>query len=689
MDRRRKRRGKEEPVGFGQSFLFKLTSRLLIGIVVVVVFLTLAQCTVKSPESPTWNTTFVVPIVDRTYDMAELVSMIDQDEIFIDSNGTVAFSIDEDLDTVQVNEADFSVPDLSYALSETIGLIEINSPSDEISVINIDSLAAGLPIVPGFDTIIVPANTEFSADNNRRLDSFTWAEIATGSVQINVTNQLGFTLYDVVVRLIDARAGVTIDTGYFTTPLDHGDEDFLTISLAGKTVSDSVQITVFSHSDPGVDLRVAPAGKQIVTEVTFPEGLIVTSAMAEVPPLDDVPFSQRVGLELDASETIDTASLAGGDLNLAVTNNTSLPANVDIVIPNLELSGSPLTITRAVSAGQTVLINSDLAGYNLIPVDDSVDVDILAHISGSSGQSVLVQYTDSFSVDASLSDLSFNSVTGVFANTAADFDNIHEELDVPDGFDNVGLVSAFLTLRIENGVDMPGYLDIELTGDNGKVLTISGDIEPRGEEVSRISNITNDEVADFLSPLPRSIDVSGTVEFGDGSYHGTITANDYVFASVSIFAPLEVKVANAEVTDLDIEVEKIEQDDIEAITDHVINARFIYTIGNHLPLGVTASVSLSGDSASLFTAPQLTLDTLRADPAPVSLITGIASEEAVCAGELVLDSADVQILKNENLYIRQQLFLNGSDTSGVLLTENDYITINGRIEVEYRFDGEF
>ncbi|MEW6412930.1 MAG: hypothetical protein AB1483_10745 [Candidatus Zixiibacteriota bacterium] len=689
MDRRRTRRGKPEPTNFWQGFLFKFSSRLFIGIVVIVVFLTLAQCTVKSPESPTWNTTFVVPVVNRTYTMEELVSKVDQDEIFIDTNGSVAFSIEEDIDTVQLNEDDFSVPDLSYDLSETLGLIEISTPSDEISVIDIDSLMAGFPVVPGFDTIIVPANTELSADNNRKLDSFTWAEIASGSIQVNVTNRLGLTLYDVVVRLIDARAGVTIDTGYFTLPLNHNEEDSLVISVAGKNISDSVQVTVFSHSDPMQDIHIAPVGKSITTEVSFREGILVTAAMAEVPELEDLPFSQRVGLDIDASETIDTARLAGGELELAVTNNTPLPATLDIAVPNLELSGNSLAISRQISAGQTLLINQNLAGYDLIPEGDSVDVVIVAHLPGSGGQSVIVHYTDSFSVNAALINLTFNSVTGVFDNTSAAFEDIHEELDVPDGFDNVGLVAAFLTLRIENGVDMPGHLDIQLSGDNGKVLNISGDIEARGDDLYRVSDITNDDVADFLTPLPSAVDISGSVEFGDGSYHGTITANDYVFARVSIYAPLGVKLSEAEITDLDVEVEEIEQDDIDAITDHVINSRFIYSIANHLPLGVTATVHLSGDSVSLYTTPQLTLDTLRCEPAPVSLVTGIASAEAISSGEIVLDSTDIQILKNEMLYIRQQLFLSGSDTAGVLLTENDYITINGRIEVEYRFDGEF
>ena len=48
-----------------------------------------------------------------------------------------------------------------------------------------------------------------------------------------------------------------------------------------------------------------------------------------------------------------------------------------------------------------------------------------------------------------------------------------------------------------------------------------------------------------------------------------------------------------------------------------------------------------------------------------------------------------RILENDTLYIGQELVLEGSNGQSVKLTQDDYITVIGRIEVEYRFDGEF
>ena len=76
MTRKRNARKNDAETPWNERFMFKYGSRLLLGITVIVVFLTLAQCTVEKPESPQWSTRLTVPIVNRTYDMEELVNKI-------------------------------------------------------------------------------------------------------------------------------------------------------------------------------------------------------------------------------------------------------------------------------------------------------------------------------------------------------------------------------------------------------------------------------------------------------------------------------------------------------------------------------------------------------------------------------------------------------------------------------------
>ena len=690
MANKRNRRKRNEPVNFWHSFVFKFSSRMLLGLVVVVVFLTLTQCTVKKPESPTWNTTFVVPVINRTYGMQELIDKVDQSEILIDSSGGVAFSVTRDLDTVRLAQSDLSTDNLAYNFSQSIGKVNIQPPSVPSSSVSLNLLTAGLATDAGGGMVTVPPDTAFTANNDVALNSFNWANVDTGGVRITVTNNLGFDINQAVVRLINTEnisSPDTLATQAFVNPILNNTTQNVTLPLNGKRVSSSLRVSVYCHTNNGG--TVDPNGKNIVTDVGFPGGVVVTSADAEIPALADILFSQYIGLNLSTGERIDSAALASGVISLAVTNNTALDATVDITIPNLSSGGTQYLATRTVPSHQTVNFSDDISGYTMSPTNDSVNITAVASVPGSNGAFVVVDQADDFAVNAQIGSLTFASVSGVFNNNTADFTGISEGLDVPDGFDNVGLVQAMLTLEVNNGVDLPGVLDITITGSNGKQVMLSGNIAPRGTEVTSLSTISNDQVADFLSPLPDSIDVAGTIQFGDGVYPSTVTTSDFVAAKVSIYAPLEVKVNNAEVTDLKVEKSKINQDNIDAITDHFVEGRFVYTVTNHLPLGVTAVIVMDNDSASLYTSPRLVLDTLRADPAPVSLSTGIASAEAVSSGEIFLDSVDVQILKHDSLFIRPVIFLTGSDSAGVKLTGDDYITINGRIEVEYRFDGKF
>ena len=71
--------------------------------------------------------------------------------------------------------------------------------------------------------------------------------------------------------------------------------------------------------------------------------------------------------------------------------------------------------------------------------------------------------------------------------------------------------------------------------------------------------------------------------------------------------------------------------------------------------------------------------------------TGSLASDTASTGyqTITIDSTDLQVLKNDPLYIGTEIILEDSNGQPVKLTNNDYLTVQGRIEVEYRFDGEF
>lgn len=686
MTRKRDARRTDAETPWTERFLFKYGSRMLLGISVIVVFLTLAQCTVEKPESPEWTTRLTVPIVNRTYDMEELVAKIDQEGLEIDQAGNITFSFSEDLDTVMLDAAALATDDLSYSVTQSLGAVSIDPPVIApvlVMMASIVGLGAGLPgdsavvAALGFDVInSMPAITNFSQ-----------ATIASGNLVVIVENNLGVALDTAIVEIYDVGNAVTLVTDTFPTGIPAGITDSLTISLAGKSLSNTLRVNAHCYT-PGGTIN-SFSTRYISTELVFPNGLTVSSAIAQVPAMN-LAFSEQI--QLGETERIDTASLASGQLTLTISNATNLSANLSIGIPDLVTSGVALSIDTTVPAQSTVQIVRALSGSLLIPggssVPQQIDINVTADIPGSGGQQIAVDQADSFHVQAELTSLTFSSVTGVFSSTEATFNAESFAIDIPTGFDSLELVAAVLTLDIDNGTNLPGFLDIQLSGDNGKTLTLTGNIAIGVSGAPVTTTFTDSDIADFMSPLPGNVEASGTVIFGDGVTQATINANDFVFSRVAIVAPLEM-IIHESLIETDIASESINQADIDMVTDHVIEAGFVYNIINHLPLGASVKIFLGPDSATLYSNPGLTIGPLVINAAPVSGAGLVIDTAATGYQEIMLTNADIQVLKSETLYIGQEMILQGSNGQSVKLMQNDYITVIGRFEVEYRFDGEF
>ncbi|KAA3634013.1 MAG: hypothetical protein DWP97_08015, partial [Calditrichaeota bacterium] len=601
------------------------------------------------------------------------------------SLGNVSFSLTEEIDPIGIDSSNLSIADVNYVKSEVLGLISVNSPTLNPVNVSLNSIAGLASSLPGDSAAITPMM--FTVFNNfPTITEFSSVTVANGVVNITVTNGLGIDLDTVIIQLFDRQSSTIISNDTIVSAFTAGSQVVHPINLNGRTVSNLLRIDVAGHTNGGVVDSFST--RYLATEASFGSPFEVSSAVAQVPSFSDVDLSDNIGIDVDAGEQIDSASLSSGTLSLIITNFTALNATLDISLPGLRNSGVPYTITQPITAGQTVNLNNALSGYTIVPQGDSLPFNVTMSIPGSGSSLIPVNMNDSFAVDASISNLNFASVSGILPSTEVTVNTPNQTLDIPDGFNNISFVSALLTLTVENGVDLPGNLICTLYADNGNQLEVTGLIDARGTELSKISTITNADVADFLNPLPELISINGTISFGDSSPH-TITATDSVFASVSIYAPLHVKVDNATINDLDIEREEIEQNDIDKITDHFKEGRFIYTVQSHLPLGVTAIITMGPDSAALYTNPALVLDTFYASPAPVDPLTGITNSVYETIGEIYIDSTDIEILKNEILFIRPILILNSSDTAGVLLTGNDYFTIQGRVEVDYTIDGDF
>ncbi len=669
-------RRRQKHSALAESFFVKYGFKFILGIVVILVFLTVVQCDIKKPEAPTWTTNLTVPMMSRTYGMPEIIDKIDQPGLGFDEDSNIIFSYSSDIDTFNIDAEELRIDDLSMSFSENIGSVDIDlaSPPDQsFNLTDLIDVYGG--IIPGVGIDIyydLPSFTEFD-----------WATVATGGFYIVLVNDLGVDLSLVQVDVIDKYYVRTITSPPKTFPnvIPDGGRDSIYVEVTGQTISCQLGIDMHCETPGGTVLTTTD--KKMTSSVKL-NTLTVTSARAKIPRLTK-DLSTRVSIVNDNSIT--TARLTSGTATLSILNGTALNIDLDVFLPDFTQGGVPLTRHVAAGGNQNQQVVIDLDGYTFAPLDQGFPQNVACSacvvIDSTAPGKATITEGDNIQVNIGVSGVDFSSIEGVLHAAQAQFDSVDLNVDLPRGFDEIQLVNAEMILRIENAFGLDGDVSITVTGDNGQSLVIDATLQAGSVADPSMTIITRNDLADFLNPVPDVISVSGSADFSGA---GQLTRDDYVFASVDIESPMEMVIDSA-TFEGDLTSEEIDQNDIDLITDHVVEARIVSNIENHLPLGASVDIYLGGDSATVLDNPQLII--------PLSVDAGTTDAggnvtDAVSSGNIVtLDSTDIKILKNPTLYTAQIITLQSTDGQTVKINLDDYIHVSAIIEVEYKFDGEF
>jgi len=647
-------------------------SHVFCGIAVILAFLTLIQCNVEKPEAPTWNTNLVVPLVNKTYDMPELIEKIDQDNLDIDSLGNPFFFYREVLDTIAI-EGSFAVEDISRTISESLGVVQL----DPFTGANVNvNLGDYVPLMAGD---VPPISFDIS-EALPPMGEFTIATVESGYALVTIENYFGLDLDTVIVTINDVLLGGQLTSYAVPGGILAGDIRVDTIDLAGKTVSNELEMNLHCYTPGATSFSLS--GKSLSATVSMPEGPEVSSATAQIPRIVKE-FNENI--ELNGDHQVQRATLSDGRLILNILNNTSVPADLVITMPDINDGGTPLVINQPIIPGEDQMVLYDLTGYNLEPSDQtmpqSIPVTFEAVIDSSAGELVTINAGDRISVTTGINNISFSSVEGILAPTTADFDNIQQEIDVPKGFDEVQLTSAVLMIEIANTVNIPGTFSVNLDGDQGQHRVISGSVDPGTPQSPTVSMVTDSNLSAFLNPIPNLLTVNGTATFGDGVTGGSINADDFVTATIIISSPLEMVIDSSQFEG-EWESVEIDQSDITKITDNINLATFYTTIANKLPVGLQAEFYLGGDSATLYSNPQVTLGPVTVAHGQLNP-DGTTGAAVISENVLTLTNEQARILENDPLWIGQSFTLESTNGETVRFSAGDSLTVNGYIEVDF------
>lgn len=664
---RQKRKAKKK---IGTRILYWV-SHLFCFIFVIFLFLTLVQCTIKKPEAPSWRTNLIIPLANKTWTMSELVEKLDQENLTIDSVGNPMFFYENVLDTVSI-DASFSIANINESFADSLGNIDLDPIAPTNFTINLGDEFPDLPLGSFPDT---------SFDVSQALPplgDYAVATISNGNMVVTIVNDFNLDLDTVIVTIDDDSLGSQVTQYNIPGGIPEGGTAVDTIDLSGHTISNKLSALIHCHT-PGKPTFFVSGDLQLSTGIGMPDGLSVSSAVAAVPRISK-DFSDTIAIDCDHQVT--RAVLSSGLLNIVINNNTGLPDTISLIIPGLKNNDIALTIDTVIPDRDNIVISQNLSGYTLEPTIDQELIFDAAAIINSSGVLVSIDATDDVAVLVDVQNIEFSLVEGTLASTNANFADIEQDIDIPAGFDAMQLPSAVAFLEITNAVNIPGSFDIDLHHNNGLIKNVTGLVNPGTVDDPAIT-ITQVSIGDFMNPIPEHITVNGNATFGGT---GSATPDDYVVAKVTITSPLEFIIGANDSIEGEWENTKLDID--SALVNGFKMARFNATFTNGLPVGVTAEILLAGDSALLYTNPELILGPVSVAAGYINPITGTVDSARVSTNDIVMDSTMLQILHRDTLWIGEWIKLDTTGSQSVKMMSSDFLTITGYIEVDYNFSDD-
>lgn len=653
-------------------------SAIILPVIIIMILSIVAGCSIESPKAPDWDTNITFPLISRHYDIYELIDRMAEDALSYDSAGNLSLSFDQHMDTITI-DAGLSAEQVSEYFNHQLGDIAIASPqplSLELNLSDYVSLATGEVPDVGFD-----ANKDFD-----QIQEFQTATFSEGSLIVSVTNYFDVAIDSLTIRIVDIQSSDTIAEYTVSQELNVGENRTDTISLAGKTASNQLSFNSWIHTPGGTVLSTN--ANYLAVEMTVADGATVTSAIARVS-AQEKDYSSSVSFVEE--HRITSASISWGQINIHIQNNSELASNLEIEVPELSESGNPISISATIPANGEYNYSQDISGYEIQPDltngSMAVNFNLIANIPGSGNDMVEVSSTDQFTIEAGMTDLQFSQATGIIAPTEIEINPVHETIDLPKGFEDVSLTDAVLILDIYSEVNIPTDVDINITGGTGQYLNITSQLSGGTPENPGVTHLIISDLEPLTNPVPSEITVAGIAVAGDGASTGTVYADARVWGDIEISSPLKFAIGETEIEG-DINSTDIDQDDIDDFSDRLNQGSIYATITNHLPFGCEVELHLNGDSATLFSDPQLTIGPLAVNAGSVDA-NGLVGSAEVSEIQIHLSDTDLDIIYNPTLYIGQKVYLPGTGGQVVNIIGTDYLDIEAYIRLNARVGGEW
>lgn len=647
------------------------------GVIALVVLLSLLQCSLKTPEAPSWDSTLRIPVTSDHLSIANLLLRFPDGDDWVSESGQIGLFWSDTLDTVRLSP-DLALPTQTTALHEVLGRVSVAAPAP-------DSVRTPLSDYYSGSAGNIPP-VSFSDVDTLVMSGYTWIAPGSGEAWLRVENQVGLPFDSVTIGLTDLDQG-SLGTFNFAGGLTAGAHDSLPLGLAGRKFSNRIQYQLNAHTPGGTLLALA--NRYLELSVGFSDSLALDSGLLEVP---QVTRSQSQALGFSGNGdvvSLRTAELSAGHLNLTVTNRTGLASAVTVTVPAFTLSGVPLTRNLALAPGATVNASVNLAGYDFDPEilvpPQSFDLHVVATTVPTSPAQVRIDRDDSVAVSAQVTGLVAARLSGVLAPMQRALPSAQTNVNAPGEWSAFHAAEALLTVEVVNGTGAPAQLHLRL--DNGTDSQIvSGPVTVGASTAPSVTTLTNSNLAALFDPYPTSLQVSGLARFGDSVFEVTISDEDFALARVNVAVPLAVRIDTITITG-SAERLVIEGTDVPGLLNKIRSATFHADVVNHLPVGAEVKFFAALDSADVYSAPDLVLGPVIVG-AGQTLPSGVTSATAHSTADLPLDEADLEYFKHGVLFVGYGVFLPGSSGQIVRFVAADYLDLHAHFDLTFANGGD-
>ena len=636
----------------------KLIKACLLAAIMLSLIIGFWGCTVKKPEMPTWDTTWNLSLTDKVHTVDSLLNKLEEDSIHVDTLYPY-FRITRDVETIYVEDYMSYESDINDTIDNSLGLIALKDIEPQSLDLTSDSL--GILVNP----IPVPIYATFTF-NLPQFDEFTYVCIETGIMSIRVSNDLGFDFDSLKISILNPGSTDTIGATDFIGGLAQDSTKIDTISLDGDSLSNSLVIVldVYIPAQP-----ISGGSNNLEIVCSFGDSILISQALTEIPQIER-DFVDT--LDLNSSSFITEALIDTGGISIDVNNETSFLIHLEISLPNFTKDGDTLSWSGDVNAHALENIDIDLDSCLFEP-DTSPDssqtiyINVLASIDSTN-----IQYTirsiDYFNVAASISNISFTSVTGIYQPETVDLPSTSLDIeDIPEFLEDAQLTNAVINFTLVNSSNASALLDILISANTGNEIVVQDTVFPG----TTVIQIPPSETRSFFNPPPDFIEITGTAIFNPTGEEITLSDEDYISGEIEFKSPLAFVISDTVTVKIDSTEEEIGDEDMPDFEDTFVFAVINTEIISGLPIGMSLEILISSTRGGVadsiiigpfnLTAAETDDDGFVIDSIVVQFVDTLTSDEI-----LVFDADSIIVVTPQ-----VRLFPTGSD--GAYFRSDDYI----------------